>query len=69
MVTVRDDELISDLRASTQTVPRIDVSQDAVWSGIRRRRTARTALGGVDGGTLSVYSKLVYLPSFLEPMW
>lgn len=44
---MRDDELISDLRVSTQTLPRIDVSQDAVWSGIRRRRTARTALGGI----------------------
>lgn len=25
--------------------------------------------GGVNGGTFSVYSKLVYLPSYLEPMW
>jgi len=57
---VRDDELISDLRASTQTVPRIDVSQGAVWSAIRRRRAARTALGGVAAIGVTAIAGLVF---------
>lgn len=57
---MRDDELISDLRASTQTLPRIDVSQDVVWSGIRRRRAARTALGGVAAIGVTAIAGLVF---------
>ena len=57
---MRDDELISDLRASTQTLPRIDVSQDAVWSGIRRRRAARTVLGGVAAIGVAAAAGLIF---------